>query len=188
MAQRVRKSRAPKSKPRYCVRNWREYNRALVERGSITLWIDEAALSGWRATGGKGLRYSDMAILAALSLRAVFGLTLRQTQGFLHDLTRLLGLAVEVPHYSTFSRRAATLPVPKLARPAGTEHGGPLHLAIDGWRGQKTVRGTVFPDNGLKVHGEGEWKVRVHGKDRRRVWRSCTWPWTPGPARCTPTP
>lgn len=58
--------------------------------------------------------------------------------------------------------------MPKTPRPAG---GGPLHLAIDGWRGQKTVRGTVFPDNGLKVHGEGEWKVRVHGKDGRRVWR-----------------
>jgi len=148
MAQRVRKSPVPKSKPRYRVANWREYNRALVGRGSITLWIDEAVLAGWRASGGKGRRYSDMAILAALSLRAVFGLTLRQTQGFLGDLTRLLGLAIEVPHYSTFSRRAAALPVPKLARPAG-----PVHLAIDA--------------TGLK----GEWKVRVHGKGKRRVWR-----------------
>jgi IS5 family transposase len=153
MAQRSRKSQVRKPKPRYRVANWREYNRALVRRGSITLWIDEAVLAGWRAQGGKGRRYSDMAILAALSLRAVFGLTLRQTQGFLCDPTRLLGLAIEVPHYSTFSRRAATLPVPKLAPPAG----GPLHLAIDA--------------TGLKVHGEGEWKVRVHGKDKRRVWR-----------------
>ena len=110
-------------------------------------------LAGWRAAGGKGWRYSDVAILCALSLRAVFGLTLRQTQGFLCDLTRLLGLAIAVPHYSTFSRRAAALPVPKLARPAG----GPLHLAVDA--------------TGLKVYGEGEWKVRVHGKDKRRVWR-----------------
>ncbi len=94
-----------------------------------------------------------MAILCALGLRAVFGLTLRQTQGFLHDLTRLLGLEITVPHYSTFSRRAATLTVPKLARPSG----GPLHLAVDA--------------TGLKVYGEGEWKVRVHGPDRRRVWR-----------------
>jgi hypothetical protein len=83
----------------------------------------------------------------------VFGLTLRQTQGFLCDLTRLLGLAIEVPHYSTFSRRAAALPVPKLARAAG----GPLHLAIDA--------------TGLKVYGEGEWKVRVQGPGKRRVWR-----------------
>ena len=153
MAQRARKSPVPKPRSRYRVANWREYNRALVARGSITLWIDEAVLAGWGATGGKGWRYSDMAILSALSLRAVFGLTLRQTQGFLYDLTRLLGLTVEVPHYSTFSRRAAALAVPKLVRPAG----GPLHLAVDA--------------TGLKVYGEGEWKVRVHGQGKRRVWR-----------------
>ena len=94
-----------------------------------------------------------MAILCALGLRAVFGLTLRQTQGFLCDLTRRLGLEITVPHYSTFSRRAATLTVPALARPSG----GPVHLAVDA--------------TGLKVHGEGEWKVRVHGPDKRRVWR-----------------
>ena len=153
MAQRVRKSPAPKPKPRYRVTNWREYNRALVARGAITLWIDEAVAAGWGAAGGKGWRYSDTAILCALSLRAVFGLTLRQTQGFLHDLTRLLGLEITVPHYSTFSRRAATLTVPRLARSSG----GPVHLAVDA--------------TGLKVYGEGEWKVRVHGKDKRRVWR-----------------
>jgi Transposase DDE domain len=171
MAQRIRKSPIPKPKPRYRVANWREYNRALVARGSITLWIDEAVLAGWRAAGGKGWRYSDMAILAALSLRAVFGLTLRQTQGFLHDLTRLLGLAIEVPHYSTFSRRAAALTVPKPARPSS----GPVHLAIDA--------------TGLKVYGEGEWKVRVHGpRASAGSGASCTWPWTPGPARCTPMP
>lgn len=153
MAQRVRKSPAPKPKPRYRVTNWREYNRALVARGAITLWIDEAVAAGWEAAGGKGWRYSDTAILCALSLRAVFGLTLRQTQGFLHDLTRLLGLEITVPHYSTFSRRAATLTVPRLARSSG----GPVHLAVDA--------------TGLKVYGEGEWKVRAHGKDKRRVWR-----------------
>ena len=153
MAQRVRTSPVPKPKPRYRVANWREYNRALVARGAVTLWIDEAVLAGWGAAGGKGWRYSDMAILCALSLRAAFGLTLRQTQGFLHDLTRLLGLEITVPHYSTFSRRAAALTVPTLARPSG----GPVHLAVDA--------------TGLKVHGEGEWKVRVHGKGKRRVWR-----------------
>lgn len=157
MAKRVGKSPAPESKHRYRVTNWREYNRGLVARGAITLWIDEAVVAGWGAAGGKGWRYSDMAILCALSLRAVFGLTLRQTQGFLHDLTRLLGLEIPVPHYSTFSRRAATLTVPKPARPARSDGGGPLHLAIDA--------------TGLKVRGEGEWKVRVHGKGRRRVWR-----------------
>jgi IS5 family transposase len=153
MAQRVRKPPAPRPKPRYRVTNWCEYNRALVARGAITLWVDEAVVAGWGAAGGKGWRYGDMAVLCALSLRAAFGLTLRQTQGFLHDLTRLLGLEIPVPHYSTFSRRAATLTVPRPVRSSGS----PLHLAVDA--------------TGLKVHGEGEWKVRVHGPDKRRVWR-----------------
>lgn len=169
MAQRIRKLPTRKPKPRYRVTNWQEYNRALIARGAITLWIDEAVVAGWGAAGGKGWRYSDMAILCALGLRAVFGLTLRQTQGFLHDLTRLLGLEITVPHYSTFSRRAATLAVPALARPrsarsarsarsdGGGGGGGPLHLAVDA--------------TGLKVCGEGEWKVRLHGPDKRRVWR-----------------
>lgn len=155
MAKQVQSSPASvPSKPRYRVTNWRDYNRALVSRGSITIWIDEEVLAGWRATGGKGRRYSDAAILCALGLRVVFGLTLRQTQGFLASLAGLLGLTIEVPHYSTFCRRAGALLVPQLARPTG---GGPLHLAIDA--------------TGLKVHGEGEWKVRVHGKGKRRVWR-----------------
>jgi hypothetical protein len=153
MVQRIRKSPAPKPKAIYRMTNWRAYNRALVARGSISLWVDEAVVAGWGAVGGKGWRYTDMAILCALSLRAVFGLTLRQTQGFLHDVTRLLGVAVPVPHYCTFSRRSGALTVPALARPSG----GPVHLAVDA--------------TGLKIHGEGEWKVRVHGKDKRRVWR-----------------
>jgi hypothetical protein len=154
MAKRIRTPPGSVPKPCYRVTNWREYNRALVARGSITLWLHEEVLAGWRATGGKGRRYGDAAILAALSLRAVFRLTLRQTEGFLTSLKQQLGLAIEVPHYSTFCRRAGGLAVPKLARPAA---GGPLHLAIDA--------------TGLKVHGEGEWKVRVHGKAGRRVWR-----------------
>ena len=154
MAQRIHTPPAASAKPRYRVTNWRDYNRALVARGSITLWIDEGVLAGWRATGGKGLRYSDAAMLCALSLRAVFRLPLRQTEGFLLSLKRLLGLTIEIPDYSTFCRRAAALDVPQFTHPAT---GGPLHLAID--------------STGLKVHGEGEWKVRMHGPDRRRVWR-----------------
>ena len=112
---------------------------------------------GQRSRSSRSATYSDAAILCALGLRAVFGLTLRQTQGFMHDLLGLLGLEITVPNYSTFSRRAATLTVPALARPPRSGGSGPLHLAVDA--------------TGLKVYGEGEWKVRVHGADRRRVWR-----------------
>lgn len=97
--------------------------------------------------------YSDAAILCGLCVRAAFKLPLRQTQGFLESIKTLLELTISVPHYSTLSRRAAGLVVPQITRPAG---GGPVHLAID--------------STGLKVYGEGEWKVRTHGADKRRVW------------------
>jgi hypothetical protein len=68
------------------------------------------------------------------------------------SVLRLLQADLPVPHYSTLSRRAASLEVklPRLTR-------GPLHLAID--------------STGVKVYGEGEWKMRLHGKERRRTWR-----------------
>lgn len=147
---------APKApaKATYRVTNWPDYNRALVSRGSVTLWLHEAVLRDWRANGGKGKRYSDTAILCALSLRAIFKLPLRQTEGLLRSFKAMLGLTIPVPHYATLSRRAAVLAVPQLER--GPQN-GPLHLAID--------------STGLKLFGEGEWKMRQHGKGKRRVWR-----------------
>lgn len=152
----VRKSRTdpqePSPKPRYRVTNWPAYNRALVERGSVTLWLSDDVIRGWRAQGGKGCVYSDLAIRCALSLRAVFRLTLRQAQGFLASLANRLLPGLPVPHYSTLSRRAAGLDIPVPARGPG-----PVHLVID--------------STGLKVFGEGEWKVRQHGFSKRRLWR-----------------
>lgn len=139
-------------KPRYRVTNWPDYNRALVERGSVTLWLSEEVVRGWRAPGGKGCVYSDVAIRCALSLRAVFNLTLRQAQGFLMSLAQRLLPGLPVPHYSTLCRRAAGLQVPKPARKRGA-----VHLVVD--------------STGLKVFGEGEWKVRQHGWSKRRLWR-----------------
>jgi hypothetical protein len=139
MADRIQPpAETPSPRAKYRVKNWPEYNRALVSRGDVTLWIDAAVLAGWSAEGGKGKRYSDVAILCALNIRAAFRLPLRQTQGFLASLVRLLRLSIEVPHYSTLCRRAAGLVVPRVA---GSSVGGPVHLAID--------------STGLKVYGEG---------------------------------
>jgi hypothetical protein len=143
-------------KPKYRITNWRDYNAALVKRGSLTLWIDEAVIDRWHQVSGKGAIYHDDAILCALCLRSVFGLALRQTQGFLHSLAAMLELGVEVPHYSTLSRRASGLKAPAQC-PNRHNQSGPLHLVID--------------STGLKVFGEGEWKVRTHGVGKRRVWR-----------------
>jgi hypothetical protein len=139
-------------KPRYRVTNWPEYNRALVERGSVTLWLSDEVIRGWRARGGKGCVYSDLAIRCALSLRAVFQLTLRQAQGFLASLANRFLPGLPVPHYSTLCRRASGLEIPAPVRKPG-----PVHLVID--------------STGLKVFGEGEWKVRQHGFSKRRQWR-----------------
>lgn len=144
----------PAAKRTWRVTNWRDYNRALASRGGVTLWLHDEVLRDWRAVGGKGMRYSDAAIRCALSIRAVYKLPLQQTQGFLSSLKTMLGLTIPVPHYSTLSRRAADLAVPELRRGAQT---GPLHLAID--------------STGLKLFGEGEWKMRQHGSGKRRVWR-----------------
>ena len=91
-------------KATYCVQNWPAYNRALVSRGQISLWIDDDVLRGLRARGGRGLLYSYMAIRGGLCLRSVFWLALRQTLGGLESLKALMGLTIPVPHYSTLSR------------------------------------------------------------------------------------
>ena len=152
----------PKPKPRYRLRNWREYNAALVRRGSLTVWCDEAAVAGWVARGRSGRRghprtYSDAAIACMLTLRAVFRLTLRATEGLVRSLLPLLGhAALPAADYTTLSRRGATLAVPVAVRDPA-EIAEPLHLVVD--------------TTGLKVYGEGEWKVRQHGWTRRRTWR-----------------
>lgn len=146
----------PSKKATYRIRNWAEYNRALVRRGSLTVWVDQEALDAWHHQGpprwGAKFVYSDTAIQCLLTIRAVFHLPLRATQGMARSLFDLMGLALDVPHYSTLCRRAAALRV-DLARRSE----GPLHLVLD--------------STGLKVYGEGEWKVRKHGYAKRRTWR-----------------
>jgi hypothetical protein len=81
-------------KARYKVTNWPEYNKALRQRGYITIWFTEEALAAWHLakTGARGRpqEYSDLAIETALFIRQVFHLPLRQTEGFMNSLTRLI--------------------------------------------------------------------------------------------------
>ena len=121
------------------------------------MWFTDEAVQAWRAeprtTPGGQPHYSALAITTALTLRTVFGLALRQTEGLIGSIVELLGLDLAVPDYSTLSRRAKTLAVPLLRR-AGT---GSLHLLVD--------------STGLKLGGAGEWLVEKHGTSRRRSWR-----------------
>src|SRR4051794_31905595 len=142
-------------KPAYRIRNWKSYNDALVRRGSLTLWVDQRTLQAWRYQGpsqrGAQFEYSDLAIECLLTLRCVYHLTLRATEGYARSLLGLMQVDLPVPDYSTLCRRAATVRI-TLPRKAT----GPLHLVLD--------------STGLKVYGEGEWKVRQHGYSKRRTW------------------
>ncbi len=149
-----RRHRIPKQRHR--VTNWADYEAGLRARGSLTIWFSDEAVEGWRAEARAGRggqpRYSSLAIITALTLRAVFRLALRQTEGLIGSILALLGLDLPVPDHSTMSRRAETLEVPRPRR--GRE---PVHLLVDG--------------TGLKLCGPGEWLEEKHGTKRRRAWR-----------------
>ena len=99
-------------KMKFKVTNWAEYEAGLRRRGSLTLWMTPEALSSWQApkrtTRGGQPRYSDLAIETALTLGLVFGLRLRQTEGLLISVLKLMGLDLAVPDHTTLSRRART--------------------------------------------------------------------------------
>src|SRR5437763_13936499 len=108
--------------------NWAAYDIALRQRGSLTVWFTEAAIAAWkaepRATRGGQPRYSALAITTALTLRAVFRLALRQTEGLIASILRLLGLDLAAPDHSTISRRGETLPVSR-PQPGSNPSGRP---------------------------------------------------------------
>ena len=151
----ARRHRIPKQRHR--VTNWAEYDAALRQRGSLTVWFTEEAIAAWRAepraTRGGQPHYSALAIRTALTLRAVFRLALRQTEGLIGSILGLLGLDLAVPDHSTLSPRAEALEVPK---PCSRSR-GPVHLLVD--------------STGLQLCGPGEWLIEKHGTRRRRSWR-----------------
>ena len=153
----------------YRVSNWHDYNRALVQRGSLTVWVSEDAIEQWEYDGenqhGGQFTYSEMAIETCLKLRLIYKLPLRQTQGFVGSISELLGLNdVPVPHYSTLSRRHDGLSVD--LRPKAKDNEQDRSGSSDA-----EARHVVIDSSGLKVYGEGEWKQRQHGKSKRRTWR-----------------
>ena len=97
----------PRYKTKYRVANWAAYNRALVRRGDVTVWLSAEAIAGWtpRRSGRRGgqRRYSDLAIEAALTLRLLYHLPLRQAEGFLHALFGMMRLDLSAPDYTTLS-------------------------------------------------------------------------------------
>jgi hypothetical protein len=148
-------------KMKFKVTNWAEYDAGLRQRGSLTLWLTPEALDGWtaprRTTRGGQPRYSDLAVETALTFGLLFGLRLRQSEGFLGSVLALMGLDLPVPDHTTLSRRAGTW------KPAAKRHhmramsNGPIHVLVD--------------STGLKIYGAGQWLENKHGIKSRRKWR-----------------
>ena len=141
--------------PTYRTTNWRSYNAALKQRGSLLIWFDLETV--WLAEpGGKRGRsatFTDAAIQVCLTLKSLFGLPLRQATGLVASLLELAGLDWPVPDFSTLCRRQKGLNVAIPYR----QSNGALHLLID--------------STGIKAEGDGEWHAKKHGPSKPRQWR-----------------
>ena len=152
-----KQNKKPQSRQKalYRVKNWSKYDKALVERGSITFWMSDDFEKTWLHTGekqrGGQFDYSDQAILVMLTIKEVFHLTNRGVEGFVHSLFRMLKINLPVPDHSTLSKRGKGL---KVKLPKKTSES--INIVMD--------------STGLKIYGEGEWKVRMHGISKRRTW------------------
>ncbi len=137
--------------------NWSEYNNKLIKQGQVTFWFTEDVVNKWtckRSSGGSYTNlYSDIAIETLLIIKYFYGLTFRSTQGFGESIIKLMGFDVQMPYYTTLCRRLKKLSIDLDAIPL-EKH---VHVVVD--------------STGLKVYGEGEWKVRKHGYSKRRTWR-----------------
>lgn len=147
------------NKKKYKIKNWNKYNSSLIGRGDISIWIEDKSLKEWlykkskkTYSFGRPKIYSDLAIELILTLKCLFKMPLRSSQGFVLGLFKMLNIQLPVPNYSSLSRRAKKLNI-KLK----TNITKNMDIVID--------------STGLKVYGEGEWKVRMHGISKRRTWR-----------------
>src|SRR5471030_1876003 len=155
----MRKDEQQRQEPnyKYRVKNWPAYNAGLIARGDVTIWMERDLWQRGAEAGavkrGRPRVYADAVIQMLLGLKQVFRLPLRALQGFAASMNKLAFADLPVPNYTTLCRRARDLDVvlPTL------RSGAPLHLVVD--------------STGLKVFGEGEWKVRKHGYSKRRTWR-----------------
>lgn len=134
-------------------RNWSQYNRSLVNKGSLTIWIDSDCYEKWIHLGKRGRPKFDKSVIKiGWILKTIYRLTYRALEGFFSSILKLMKLPHKVPNYTLFCKRASEVleELPKLSNRRPTD------LVVD--------------SSGFKVYGEGEWKVKVHGRDKPRKW------------------
>ncbi len=158
MVKSSKKQTEEKRKEKYKLTNWSEYNASLKKRGKLTVWLSDEVKESWiyqaaQKPGGQ-IIYSDVAIEFCLTIKHLYGLAYRQTEGFVEDIFRLCGIDLPVPSYSQLQRRSKNITIDIRVR---KKNKGAIDLVLD--------------STGLKVYGEGEWKVRKHGWQKRRTWR-----------------
>ena len=139
-----------KEKVNYRIRNWSEYNKSLMKRGSLDLWLSEDIESWWYGNGKD--TYSDKTIEFMITMQMIYQLPLRQVVGFVRSLFKQSDIDLVVPDYTTISRRMKKLSVTLQKKP-------------------KDITDIIVDSTGIKVYGEGEWKVRKHGWNYRRTWK-----------------
>jgi len=142
----------------YKPRSWRTYNKSLVERGNLTIWLTSDALKGWLsrkssgAQGGREEKFSDIAILSLMLLKSLYRMPYRMLEGFARSLLRLMGVNLPVPHFTRICKRSKRLDIPTTTR-------------------GKKVTDVVIDGSGIKIYGEGEWKVEQHGREKKKKWK-----------------
>ena len=152
-------SKKPLREGKYRVKNWPTYNKALVKRGDLTIWFSEEGLEKWyeekseNKVRGRQKKYGDEAIKLMYMIRQVFNLRLRQTQGFVTSILKIMNIDLEVLDYTTLARRVRGLKIDFVAN----KPKGPINLILD--------------STGIKVVGEKEWMKHKHGTKQRKIWR-----------------
>jgi len=147
-----------KTKATYRIRNWAEYDTSLGRRGSLSFWVSQELIENWtikEKTGERGASptYTDAAIETLAMVKYLFGQASRQAEGLLASIFEMMQIKLPVPDHTTLSRRLAKLEVRMPVKP------------------KAKARHVVCDSTGVKVYGEGEWKVRQHGYSKRRTWR-----------------
>ena len=93
----------PCPKALYRVKNWSDYDKALVQRGSITFWMSDDFEKTWMYAGekqrGSQYDYTDQAILIMLTIKEVFHLTNRGVEGFVRSIFRMMKVNLPVPDH-----------------------------------------------------------------------------------------
>lgn len=146
------------AKKSYKITNWSKYNESLVQRGDITFWFSDETIQQWGHPNdeikvGRPFVYSDTAIETMLALRELFRLPYRQTEGLGRALIQLMQVDVNIPDYTSLAKRAVR-----------------MEISLDLEKQQGSID-IVVDSTGLKVYGEGEWKTRIHGRQKHRTWR-----------------